>query len=469
VSQLIDVTLDFSYIHINSIVYLREAQCLATQSNAISIYIDNYTGKNCVNGCCLRYNSVGYGYSESLMITLIPYISADKLGDYQDKLVELYMADAALNQTIPDSIRGSTEWLLRQVNCFYSNRIEGNPTHPKDLLKTQENADKDKREVITDDILELLAHLEAQIKAKKAAVSMAEVSKQSFIKGLHKSFYEGLPESFLTVKDKQGNEVLDKENKPLLVKPGEYRDHLVQVGNHVPPRCDELKGYMKWVEEIYNAEKIHGTNRVIAAAGIHHRLAWIHPFQDGNGRVIRLLTDCYMRCSGFGGYGLWSITRGFGRDTKAYYKALAQADKPRQGELDGRGILSDAGLVYFTKYYIDTALDQVKYFSGLLEPKKLGIRIDYYFEMRAKGGIPSSSGESLPLLKITARDIYRLLLEKGPMSRNAITQHLDRNEQTLRPVFKQMESEGLISAKPKQDVKLRLSANTIEFLFPQLW
>ncbi|MCK5831827.1 MAG: Fic family protein [Methylococcales bacterium] len=403
------------------------------------------------------------------MITIIPFVSAHKLGEYQDKLVELYMADAALNQTIPDSIRGSTEWLLRQVNCFYSNRIEGNPTHPKDLLKTQDRNDKGNKEEVTDDLMELLAHLEAQIKAKEATTTLKDVSQQDFIRGLHKSFYDGLPESFLIVKDKDGREVLDDENKYLLVRPGEYRDHSVQVGTHLPPKSEELIAYMGWLEKSFNLEKIHGTNRVIAAAALHHRLAWIHPFQDGNGRVLRLLTDCYMRCSGFGGYGLWSITRGFGRDTTAYYTALAEADKPRQGQTDGRGVLSDTGLIYFTKYFIDTALDQVKYFSELLEPRKLGIRIDYYFEMRAKGGLPNFSGENLPLLKITSRDVYRLLLEKGVMSRSAIIQHLDKGEQTLRPILKQMENEGLISAKPKRNVELKLSTTAIEFLFPQLW
>ena len=402
-------------------------------------------------------------------MNITPFIQSNQLGEYENKLVDLYMADAALNQTIPESIRSSTEWLLRLVNCFYSNRIEGNSTHPKDLLRTQEKGKIDNEENTTDSITELLAHLEAQIKANKSASDLTNVSTQKFIKNLHKSFYDGLPNSFLLVKDQDGNQVFNSENKPLLVHPGEYRSHSVKVGTHIPPDSGELNQYMNWLESSFDPEKIHGTTKVVAAAALHHRLAWIHPFQDGNGRVIRLLTDCYMRCSGFGGYGLWSITRGFGRDTLAYYAALSQADKLRQGSSDGRGILSDAGLIYFIKYFIDTALDQVEYFSGLLEPRKLGIRVDYYFEMRAKGGLPSSSGENLPLLKIAARDIYRLLLEKGGMSRGAIIQHLDKGEQTLRPVFKQMENEGLISAKPKRDVELKLSTTAVEFLFPQLW
>ncbi len=400
------------------------------------------------------------------MISVTPYMAPDKLGEYQDKLVELYRADAALNQAVPKSIRSSVEWLLRLVNCFYSNRIEGNPTHPKELLQTQEkDGEKEKR---SKDVLELLAHLEAQLKVSHGDLSRENVTKQGFIKGLHKSFYDELPEELLVVKDKDGNDVIE-DGVPLKVIPGEYREHDVQVGRHTPPGHSELGAYMRWLASQFDLSKIHGTTPVIAAAGLHHRLAWIHPFQDGNGRVIRLLTDCYMRSAGFGGYGLWSITRGFGRNTKAYYAALAAADTPRQGSSDGRGILSDKGLLQFTRYFIDTALDQVNFFTDLLEPGKLEIRIDYYFEMRAKGGLPDAGVKPLPALKLSAKDIYKLLLDKGPMSRNAICTHLAMGEQTLRPVFKQMDAEGLIAARPKNDVELKLSPKSVEFLFPQIW
>ena len=167
-------------------------------------------------------------------MNIIPFVQSSQLGDYEDKLVDLYMADAALNQTIPDSIRSSTEWLLRLVNCFYSNRIEGNPTHPKDLLKTQERGHADSTEDPADSVIELLVHLEAQIKTKEIASGLTNLSNQSFIKQLHESFYKGLPESFLIVKDKDGNEVFDTDNNLLLIKPGEYRTRSVQVGAHIP-------------------------------------------------------------------------------------------------------------------------------------------------------------------------------------------------------------------------------------------
>ena len=403
------------------------------------------------------------------MVSVTPYLGQDKLGEYQDKLVDLYKADATLHQSIPSSIRSSTEWLLRLVNCYYSNRIEGNPAHPKDLLLTQEKNNEDKPAEVSSEVLELLVHLEAQFKASKADVSGSKVIQRSFIKELHRSFYQSLPEEFHSVKDLAGKQVLDDTGQPLSIKPGEFRELDVKVGRHIPPSHQQVERYMSWIESTYDLTHIYGLTPVSAAAGLHHRLAWVHPFQDGNGRAIRLITDCYMRSAGFGGYGLWSITRGFGRDTTAYYKALAAADKPRQGDIEGRGILSDKGLLTFTQYFIDTALDQVKFFADLLEPSKLSIRIDYYFEMRSKGGLPDTDGEPLPLLKLSARDIYKLLLDKGPMSRSAIGHHLDIGEQTLRPVFKQMDAEGLIKAKPKQDVELMLSPKSVEFLFPQIW
>ena len=106
---------------------------------------------------------------------------------------------------------------------------------------------------------------------------------------------------------------------------------------------------------------------------------------DGNGRTGRLFTDQYLRAGGLGGYGLWSMSRGFGRNVDAYYAALDAADQPRKGDLDGRGELSDSGLLTFTRYFVETALDQVTYFSSLLEPRMLNQRIDIYFQQRQRG------------------------------------------------------------------------------------
>lgn len=401
------------------------------------------------------------------MIPMTAFLESKDLDEYQDKIMDLHTADAVLNSSIPDSIRGSLEWLLRLVNCYYSNKIEGNPTHPKDLLKTQavETGDSVSQ---SKDIKELLSHLEVQLKLSKMDVPKEIIVSESFIKEIHRDFYKGLPEEALLVRNQDGSFAKNRDGEYIHVIPGEYRRDLVCVGEHTPPDIEDMHRYMRWIEERYNPRIIHGPQKICAAAALHHRLAWIHPFIDGNGRTIRLVTDSYMKNCGLDGYGLWSLARGFARDSRAYYSALSQADMVRQGESDGRGNLSKKGLIYFTKYFIDTALDQVNFFNDLLDPSSLRERIDIYFEWRARGAISDINGNKTTL-KIEARDIYKLLLDRGPLMRGEISRHFGKNEQTFRPVIRQMEAEGLVKTKPKHPVEPRLSPNIVEKIFPGLW
>ncbi|MGZ8943506.1 MAG: Fic family protein [Methylobacter sp.] len=394
------------------------------------------------------------------MISITPYLRQDKApGELQDAVVELYRLDAALNSNIPDSLRKPMTYLLRVVNSFYSNKIEGNPTHPAEILHAQEEGEQGNP---TDDLLEIKQHIEVQKSLAINDISKEEVCTPDFLRKVHKSFYDDLPQKFLDIKNPDNGEIIH-------LVPGEFRQRNVKVGSHTPPEHSELKAYLKWFEEMYQPNRTYGTGKILAAAASHHRLMWIHPFLDGNGRVGRLFTDNYMRCTGLGGYGLWSMSRGFGRDTDAYYEALASADMIRQGSNDGRGILSDRGLLKFTEYFIETGLDQVKYFSALLEPKKLNERIEIYFEMRSRGALISAKGKTLPTLKIESRDIYRKLLYSGPQQRSEIQKMLDVSERTARTIITQMANAGLVKADPKHPISLTLSPSSIELLFPYLW
>lgn len=394
------------------------------------------------------------------MTSITPYLTQDKApGELQDAVVELCMADAALNANIPNSLREPMTYLLRVVNSFYSNRIEGNPTHPADILHAQEEGPQDD---VTEDIQEIKQHVEVQTRLANMDIGKEKVCSLNFLKQIHKSFYDGLPSTLLEIKNPDTKEIIT-------IQPGELRTRDVKVGKHVPPHYTELKGFLDWFEKIYNPNIIHGTGKILAAAAAHHRLMWIHPFLDGNGRVGRLFTDNYMRCSGLGGYGLWSISRGFGRDTDAYYSALTSADMVRQGTSDGRGILSDNGLLKFTQYFVETALDQVKYFSGLLEPQKLNNRIDIYFEMRSRGALITSNGSPLPTLRIECKEIYKRLLYSGPQQRSDIEKLLNVSERTLRTILNQMTSAGLINSPARKPISLALSPSSIELLFPHLW
>lgn len=96
---------------------------------------------------------------------------------------------------------------------------------------------------------------------------------------------------------------------------------------------------------------------------------------------------------------------------------LNAADHPRKGDQDGRGILSDSGLMRWSRYFAETALDQVKYFCTLLDPEKLSERIDVYLEMRSRGALSDGKGNALPELRIEARSVYKNLLYLGDQPR----------------------------------------------------
>ncbi|NOR23517.1 MAG: hypothetical protein GQ542_03860 [Desulforhopalus sp.] len=146
-----------------------------------------------------------------------------------------------------------------------------------------------------------------------------------------------------------------------------------------------------------------------AAAASHHRLMWIHPFLDGNGRVARLFTDAYLRSIPLKGYGLWNVSRGFARDRETYMNMLARADQARKGDLDGRGYLSEKTLIEFCEYFLNVCLDQITYMSSLLNLDGFLTRLDGYVQMRHVGLIPA------PLKKYTS-----LKLEVSPMLRQVV-------------------------------------------------
>ncbi|WP_408639656.1 Fic family protein [Roseomonas populi] len=77
-------------------------------------------------------------------------------------------------------------------------------------------------------------------------------------------------------------------------------------------------------------ERFGRADQLVAIAGLHHRLLWVHPFADGNGRATRLLSHALLRRTGIGS-ALWSVSRGLARNVDSYKARLARGDDPPQG------------------------------------------------------------------------------------------------------------------------------------------
>lgn len=103
---------------------------------------------------------------------------------------------------------------------------------------------------------------------------------------------------------------------------GKYRTSNVFIGgaDHTPPDAlqvtIEMKKLMAWFTK--ERKRLHP---VQLAAFLHHKLVYIHPFFDGNGRTARLTMNIILMRAG---YPLVVILK---NDRKKYYRALAQADK----------------------------------------------------------------------------------------------------------------------------------------------
>ena len=378
--------------------------------------------------------------------------------ELEEKLLKIARLDAQLDATVPVTIRESVEDLLRVVNSYYSNKIEGNPTKPSELIALVDDSTEQKSK----GILEIKRHIEVQVKLNFENTPLQGVATQDFIKSIHKAFYAECSPDELIVSNSDGSRTYE-------IEPGEYRNVDVVVGQHIPPKSDLVPTYMSWFANAYKVEYLHGLSKYYAMAASHHRLAWIHPFLDGNGRVTRLFTDCFMRAIGLKSYGLWSMSRGFARSSEQYYRYLSIADRTRQGGDDGRGILSDAGLVRFTEYFMDVAIDQMTYFTSLLEPYKLEERINVYFQLRFNGSLFDGKGKPLKKLSLEAKDIYKTLLYNGPHTRKELQDKLQVSERKLRDIITEMAKDHLIFAPPKRPLQVRLSPHTVEVLFPYLF
>ena len=108
----------------------------------------------------------------------------------------------------------------------------------------------------------------------------------------------------------------------------------VQVGRHVPASPGAVPRFLDRFEAVYGT--LGTTDSILASAAAHHRLLWIHPFLDGNGRMARLMSHAMLRDVLDTG-GVWSIARGLARNVADYKARLATCDRPRRNDLDGRG------------------------------------------------------------------------------------------------------------------------------------
>ncbi len=379
-----------------------------------------------------------------------PMMPSEGEKNLEDLAFDLSTKAHVLTNSVHPILKNSMAHLVRSMNCYYSNLIEGHYTHPKDIdraLHEDYETQPEKRNLQ----LEARAHIEVQELICNLPVDTSFVS-QEFIKWLHKEFCSRLPEELLIVRNLDTGESIK-------VAPGEFRLSAVQIGQHIPPTAEELPKYMKRFEEAYNPAYHSKLRQVIFVAASHHRLLWIHPFYDGNGRVARLFSDSLLRSINIRN-DLWSVSRGLARTVQDYKRHLALADLPRSNDLDGRGHLSQKELTSFCQYFLEVCIDQVEFMEKLLDWKNFLFRLEGLCETYIQQGKLLSG--SFPIL----REVFFVgMLERGKVP--LITGYKERQ---ARSVLSQLiKEEFLVSDTPKGNVKMNFPLKIVGDLFPNLY
>lgn len=370
-----------------------------------------------------------------------------------DKALELQASAQKLGSWLNPDSAFELRKPVRLMNSYYSNLIEGHNTKPRDIERALNG--EELQELNRPLALEGAAHIIVQEWIDELAFkdSLPSPASNDFIREVHSRFYKEMPEEFCFVEQPDGTK--------LPIVPGEFRlpGQEVRVGRHVPPSAERLDDFMAYFEKRYTSIAQRRSGAITAIPAAHHRLNYIHPFLDGNGRVSRLMSHAMMHKAGIAGHGLWSISRGLARGLteKGEYKlAMDGADSPRMGDLDGRGNLSLSALTKFSEWFLDVANDQVAFCEKLFDKTLL--------EERYRRLITDTVTDKY------APELIGLTLRYGALPRGDAHVLLKTSERTARNTIRSMIEPGfLVSNGPKTSLRIGFPLDYRERIFPNLF
>lgn len=365
-----------------------------------------------------------------------------------DIALELAAASAGFRRSLPPGVVKALADLVRAMNCYYSNLIEGHDTHPVDIERAMKNdysADAGKRNLQ----LEAKAHVGVQSWIDRGGLAGRAVTADAVCE-IHRRFGELLPGELLKVSDPDTHE-------EVAVIPGQLRRRDVTVGRHVPVSPGALPRFLARFEKVYG--RLGKSETILATAAAHHRLLWIHPFLDGNGRVARLMSHAVL-LEALDTVGIWSVARGLARNESSYKTHLANCDAQRRNDLDGRGPLSEEALVAFTRFFLETCLDQVRFMETLVQPDRLRDRILLWVEEEVRANsLPAKAGQ-----------VLEAVLFRGELPRGDVPALLGTSErQTRRVVSALLERGVLVSESTRASLFLTFPATLAPRWMPGLF
>lgn len=232
-----------------------------------------------------------------------------------DVVTELeHLRRLQLGGSTPAPVFFQLKHIFHMLESLGSARIEGNHTTLADYVESRLGAPS----ADLNDPLREMANIEEAMGFIEAHVAPGQDLTEHFIRELHAMTVRGLK--------REGDDT-----------PGAYRLKPVQIAQseHLPPEAVAVPQYMAELVRFINHPHAAKYD-LIKVALAHHRFAWVHPFGNGNGRCVRLLTYTLLIKYGFNvqaGGRVLNPTAIFCNDRDRYYAMLGRADT---GTLEGR-------------------------------------------------------------------------------------------------------------------------------------
>lgn len=385
----------------------------------------------------------------------------------QDLAAETIAKATALPLSAPRALLHDLQMMTALINTYASSRIEKKDEEKRgterkapqlsDLLKAFTSDlpdDEEARRVILEARTSALIQTRINRQAEDGTLP-AEVSPR-FLLELHGEFFAESQAELLIQYD---------DGHKRKTQPGRFRGEGVEVkvGEHIGPQGSCVARLVDELCSYYEEHSQGAARRVLDVAAQHHRLLFLHPFGDGNGRTIRLATHARLHMAGIGGAGLWSISRGFAQGRigsvegkEEYARMLARADAPRQGKKgDGTGALSRAALVEFTEWFLEVCLDQIESMTDVYALSALSERLFALADSKLKG---KNKEHVVPLI--------HALLVLGELPRARALDVMGQSERSGRAILKELlDQRVLFSESERGPVRLELFHAA---LFPEL-
>jgi Fic family protein len=378
-----------------------------------------------------------------------------KMGPLLERASDLTRAATALGSAAMPAANLALRQLLRSMNSYYTNRIEGEHTRPSDIDRAL-LADFSAEPGLARKQRLALAHIRTEAHCEEALARLADPDQtvaqlytETLLKYLHQQLFCDLPTTDLTLGDGS------------LMVAGAVRTRGVAVGRHEAPIAASLPAFIHRWGAVYGQVR-RGEAAIVAAAASHHRLAWMHPFMDGNGRVARLHTHLLMQAMGLS-RGLWSPLRGFARSEDRYKSLLQAADEHRRGDLDGRGNLSQAALIDWIQYTLDVCIDQVDFMARTLDIPTMKGRIAAALGFEEQ---TQRSGVRVEAL----RPLHYLFAAESELSRADFKAMTTLGDRVATETIAALCREGfLVSDSPYGKLRFGIPPRALRFYFPALW